>query len=320
MTLTPSQSWTEVDAPDVVALPAVAEGGRGLALCDAVKWGAAPKYWRDHVIEPIRTIGAEAGTSLKVSFWHSTVEDSPQVGDPTFISVSLRTSGAGAWRQAEVSGPVSMLPFEGAHWHFEQPVSFVQLHLPFALPGMVCDALFDRTLAHDDLSMPADVTDAQLNAVLHSIKDRVQSVEPTNLLLDSWALMMSEAVLRRLSSHGERRARAAFGKIPGRGIARVVDYIEAGIDQDLRLSSLAGVAAMSVYHFARSFKETVGVSPHAYVLSRRIVRARAMLGRSESSLADVALACGFSSQAHLTTAFRRGVGLTPARFRRSIQT
>ena len=99
-----------------------------------------------------------------------------------------------------------------------------------------------------------------------------------------------------------------------------MDYIEAGIDQDLRLSSLAGVAAMSVYHFARSFKETVGVSPHAYVLSRRIVRARAMLGRSESSLADVALACGFSSQAHLTTAFRRGVGLTPARFRRGIQT
>jgi hypothetical protein len=99
------------------------------------------------VIAPIKTIGTEAGTSLRVSFWHSTVEDSPQASDPSFISVSLRTSGAGAWRNSEPSGPVSMLPFEGAHWHFEQPVSFVQLHLPFALPSMVCDALFGREFA-----------------------------------------------------------------------------------------------------------------------------------------------------------------------------
>jgi AraC family transcriptional regulator len=167
--------------------------------------------------------------------------------------------------------------------------------------------------------MPADVRDAQLNGVLLSIKDRIQAVEPTNLLLDSWALIVSEAILLRLSSHAERQARASFGRIPGRGIARVVDYIEAGIDQDRRLSSLASVAAMSVYHFARSFKETVGVSPHAYVLSRRILRARAMLSRSESGLADVALACGFSSQSRLTTAFRRGLGVTPGFYRRSAQ-
>ena len=145
-----------------------------------------------------------------------------------------------------------------AHWRFEQPVSFMQIDLPFSLPGVVCEALFDRELVHCDLRMPADVRDAHFSGVLRSIQNRIDLVEPTNLLLDSWALMMSEAMLRRLSSHGERHARASFGKIPGRGVASVIDYIEAAIDQDLRLSSLASVAAMSVYHFARSFEETVG--------------------------------------------------------------
>lgn len=85
------------------------------------------------------------------------------------------------------------------------------------------------------------------------------------------------------------------------------------------MTSLAGVAAMSEYHFARSFKETVGISPHAYVLSRRIARGRAMLSRGEGSLAHVALACGFSSQAHFTTAFRRSLGVTPGEYCRRVR-
>jgi AraC family transcriptional regulator len=167
--------------------------------------------------------------------------------------------------------------------------------------------------------MPADVLDARLHGSLETIRHTASSIEPTNLLLDSWALILSETLLRRLSSHGERRTHGPFGKLPDRGIARVADYIEASIDQDLRLTSLASVAAMSVYHFARCFKETVGMSPHAYVLSRRIIRARAMLSRSETGLAHVALACGFSSQAHFTTAFRRSLGVTPGEYRRSLQ-
>ena len=68
---------------------------------------------------------------------------------------------------------------------------------------------------------------------------------------------------------------------------------------------------MSVFHFAKRFRETVGVSPHAYVLHRRVRRAGQMLRRDRSSLAEIAAACGFASQAHFTTAFRRDVGITP---------
>ncbi len=211
-----------------------------------------------------------------------------------------------------------MLPFEGAQWRFEQPLSFVQYYLPFHLLVDVCDTLFDLDLTQADMRMSADVLNTRLQRCLNGIKDTVAWIEPTNLLLDSWALILSETLLRRLSSHSEHQARMSYGRITGRRIADVVDYIEVGIDQDLRLQALADVAVMSVHHFAHSFKETVGISPHAYVLERRISRARAMLGRGSDQLAYIALACGFSSQAHLTTAFRYRLGVTPANYRRSL--
>ncbi|TBY82259.1 AraC family transcriptional regulator [Rhizobium leguminosarum] len=293
--------------------------GAGLASCRAVYASGVPRYWTDHLIAPVRTIGAETATSLKLSYWFSTVEDSPQEGDPNFVSASLRTSTATAWRDAAPSGFVSMLPFEGAQWRFEQPVSFMQFHIPFDLMGMVCVSLFGKELTHDHIRMPADVLDAHLHHSLERIRHTASSIEPTNLLLDSWALILAETFLLRLSSHGERNGHGPFGKLPARGVARVVDYIEDGIDHDLRLSSLSAVAGMSTYHFARRFQETVGMSPHSYVLVRRIERARALLRRRDEPLVDVALACGFSSQSHLTTVFRRCLGVTPGEYRRRVQ-
>jgi AraC family transcriptional regulator len=83
------------------------------------------------------------------------------------------------------------------------------------------------------------------------------------------------------------------------------------------LASLADVASMSTYHFARRFKETIGMSPHAYVLCRRIRRAQEMLNDGQSSLTQVAAACGFSSQAHFSSVFGRSLGVTPGEYRRA---
>lgn len=300
--------------------PGYALTGAGLAYTGTTRCYDDPLFFRDHAITPLKTIGSGTTASLHLSYWHATVEDSPQVGDPSFISASLRTSDATAWRNASPSGLVSMLPFEGADWRFEQPVSFVQFHLPSSLMAMVCDSLIDGDFSHDDMRMPADVENPRLYALLQSIRHTALVAEPTNLLLDSWALLLAEAFLQCLSSHPDfRNARCSFARIPGRRVARVIEFIETSIDQDLRLSSLADIAAMSMFRFARSFKETIGMTPHAYVLSRRIARARAMLSQRQDSLAQVALACGFSGQSHLTTAFCRRLGMTPGAYRRMAQ-
>lgn len=283
---------------------------------------ASPRYAESEVITPARAVGFGAATTLKATFWESQIEETPQPGDPDFASIALHTGGGRVWRNREATpterGAIAMQPFEGAHWRFEPPVSFVHFYVPFPILGIVSESLYARPLSHADLRMPSGTRDAVLGRATHTIRRSLSAVEPTHLILDSWALILAEALVTRFSSHAGRHTRASFGKIPARGIAHVVDYIEAALDQDLRLEALADVAAMSTYHFARRFKETVGQSPHAYVLSRRVRRGQAMLRHGAASVAEIAAACGFSSQAHFTTAFRQYAGVAPGAYRRML--
>jgi AraC family transcriptional regulator len=293
-----------------------------LSFCGNAVSDFAPRNLESDVIVPVRTIGIGANSSLKATFSHSTVEKCDHNGDPDFVCIALNTGGGPIWRNNETIpsqvGSVAMQPFEGASWRFEYPVSFVQLYVPFTLLRTVSESLFNQELAHDKLQMPSGVRDDRLCSAVQSVRYALSLVEPTNLILDSWALILSEILVRDFSSHSDKHPRTSFGKIPALGVARVVDYIEAGIDRDLDLASLASVASMSVYHFARRFKETIGMSPHAYVLCRRIRRAQEMLNRGRSNLTQVSATCGFSSQAHLTTVFRRSLGVTPGEYQRTI--
>src|SRR3546814_9503517 len=73
---------------------------------------------------------------------------------------------------------------------------------------------------------------------------------------------------------------------------------------------------MSVTHFTRQFRAEMGMSPHQYVVRRRIERAKYLLGYTQEPIAQIAHGCGFSHQEHLSGMFRRHVGETPARYRR----
>ncbi|OUS12245.1 AraC family transcriptional regulator, partial [Rhodospirillales bacterium 47_12_T64] len=99
-------------------------------------------------------------------------------------------------------------------------------------------------------------------------------------------------------------------------LKRVRDFIEASLDLGITVEDLAKIAELSPFHFTRMFQESVGLSPHQYVLRRRVEKAKELLGERGQSLAVIAQACGFSSQSHMTTRFRRATGLTPNRFRR----
>jgi len=108
--------------------------------------------------------------------------------------------------------------------------------------------------------------------------------------------------------------------VPSRRLQRVVDYIESHLGEDLSLLALAAEAGVSTAHFARAFKRAMGRSVHRYLLGRRVEWSTALLAGTERSIVDIALATGFSSQAHLTTAFRRLNATTPAAYRRERRT
>jgi len=86
----------------------------------------------------------------------------------------------------------------------------------------------------------------------------------------------------------------------------------------LTLTDLARVACLSPYHFSRSFKQSTGIGPQRYVIQRRLERAKAMIGRTNQPLAEIAQQVGFADQSHLTSIFRRETGVTPGRYRAAL--
>jgi AraC family transcriptional regulator len=106
-------------------------------------------------------------------------------------------------------------------------------------------------------------------------------------------------------------------------LKRILDHFEARLAEEIYLADLASDIGLSQSYLARSFRAATGTTLHAALMERRIARARllieAALRRGVSvSLADVASATGFSSHAHMTTAFRRVLGTTPGEWMRII--
>ncbi len=103
--------------------------------------------------------------------------------------------------------------------------------------------------------------------------------------------------------------------LPESKLRRVTAYIESNLQRELRLAELAAVTHMSPYHFARLFKRATGVSPHRFVVHRRIDAATTLLTQSSSPVSSIARAVGFRTASHFTTTVRRITGLTPSAHR-----
>jgi AraC family transcriptional regulator len=95
----------------------------------------------------------------------------------------------------------------------------------------------------------------------------------------------------------------------------ILDYVEANLDQKIKLAHLAELLGMSQFHFSHLFKQAMGLSPYQYLLKQRVERAKQLLKQTDRLIADIALECGFNSHSHLSKQFRQFTGLTPKAFR-----
>jgi AraC family transcriptional regulator len=98
-------------------------------------------------------------------------------------------------------------------------------------------------------------------------------------------------------------------------LARAVAYLEAHLETDVSLEALARVAAMSPFHFARSFRRAYGMPPHRFLVSMRIDRAKILLATTSLAVSEIAALVGYADPARFRAMFRRNTGLTPSAFR-----
>src|SRR5271166_5230125 len=157
--------------------------------------------------------------------------------------------------------------------------------------------------------------DPLLSQIATTLAHEIEGGLADRILIESLGTALCIRIAQRFVGHLPLPTKK--GLSPDR-LRRVRDYVEAHLDDDLSLTVLADIACLSPYHFSRSFKEAARVGPQRYVIQRRLERAKNLLRRTHEPLALIAQEAGFADQSHLTSIFRREMGVTPGRFRAAL--
>lgn len=166
-----------------------------------------------------------------------------------------------------------------------------------------------------ELTRTSYVQDVQIRQIGLAVLAECRSGFPSGRLYgESLAIALAARLVACYSSHLLNSPNTKDG-LPAWRLKRVTDFIEENIDSELGIAEIAAIAGFSEYHFSRLFKSRTGITPHRYVMQRRVARAKELLSRSQMSIKEISTSLGFSDQAHFTTVFKNATGMTPKHFR-----
>jgi len=176
-----------------------------------------------------------------------------------------------------------------------------------------------------DLGVTAEVRPsfAKPDGMVFAIAARLRRAHlAAGVLTDVEASTLAHLLVRHLLRRygrgpgpGTSTGRGPAGELPPGAVDVVAEYTRAHLTDVITLDGLAGAVNLSPYHFARSFRATTGMTPHAFVTEHRLMVARDRLLRGDTSVTGIALSVGFSNISHFRRLFRRRYGLTPAGLR-----
>ena len=201
-----------------------------------------------------------------------------------------------------------------SRWDIYQPLSVVQLYLP--------QTTLKRVAREADTAAPGDLVertahpDSIASRLLLSAADALEG----SAALDSLFRHQLTDLLatRLLAAHAGIPAtiQPIVGGLSPTVLRRAIERLRSDNDTDVSLGALALEAGLSRFHFCRAFKESTGLSPHAWLRQHRLERAMNMLRDTDASVASVAVALGYASQTAFAAAFRKLTGETPSDWRR----
>jgi AraC family transcriptional regulator len=233
------------------------------------------------------------------------------------VQLHRRLRGRGS--DAQTVGSSTLIsadaPTGGELWSTDVEVEYLAVSLPVA----TCQALLpDLPSWAQPRATPERFTDPKVAHWVGELYGHHLRGEPLGSL---YTEALSNVLLTYLAaSYGDARppASPASARRLRAGVVHVREHIDANLADPLTLAELAEQAGCSVAHLNRLFNAAYGRSVHRYVLEQRVALARGLLAQPGLCLAEVALACGFASQSHLTSAFKAALGTTPGAWRRQV--
>ncbi len=211
-------------------------------------------------------------------------------------------------RRIQLAGDFDVIPAGMAgRWRNERDVELLLIEID---PEFVA-RLGDGDIAPAPFLPTLQLRDQQLHHLALVLMAEHRSAMPTGRL---YAESLMTALLLRLSAIRNRAALAEDQGSDQLSIMqqqRLAEFIEANVASDLSLSGLASVAGYGISRFKTLFKNSFGCTPHAYVLMRRVERAKALIAAGALPLSQIALESGFAHQSHMAAVFRRSFGVSP---------
>ncbi|WP_420349518.1 helix-turn-helix domain-containing protein [Pelagibius sp.] len=161
--------------------------------------------------------------------------------------------------------------------------------------------------------------DAFLEQLCMKLWRESEAGNPNGNLFVEGALVSMIAILSSLSERKSAAENETVSAMPSRTLQAIDDFIEVNLGKNLSNTDLSDLARLPQLRFARAFKAATGQTPHQYVLARRIARAQELLAAGDMPIVEIAYACGFASQSHMTDVFRQKLSVTPGRYRKEVR-
>jgi AraC family transcriptional regulator len=204
-----------------------------------------------------------------------------------------------------------------SRWDIPQPLNVVQLYLP--------QATLERVASEAGVCGPRNLLDRSANTDLITsrlLMSAADSLDGSAALDALFRHQLTDLLATRLlSAHAGApiKVMPVIGGLSPTSLLRSIERLRSDSDTDVSLAALAADAGLSRFHFCRAFKESTGLSPHAWLRQHRLEQAMNMLRDANVSVVSVAAELGYASQTAFAAAFKKLTGETPSDWRRRIR-